>query len=49
MVDKYKDNEFHSTDVKQGDIIIFNSFLVHKSGNNITDNIRWVVIWDIMI
>ena len=27
--------------MKQGDIILFNSFLVHKSGNNITDSIRW--------
>ena len=41
MVDKYKKEDFVSFDVKQGDIILFNSFLVHKSGNNNTDNIRW--------
>tara|TARA_Y100000768_G_C23891029_1_gene640139 strand:+ start:286 stop:1101 length:816 start_codon:yes stop_codon:yes gene_type:complete len=41
LVKNYKETDFISFDVKQGDIILFNSFLVHKSGNNITDNIRW--------
>ena len=41
IINKYKENEFISFDIKQGDIILFNSFLVHKSGNNITNNIRW--------
>lgn len=41
MVNNYNDNEFISYDVKAGDIIIFNSLLVHKSGNNITNHIRW--------
>jgi phytanoyl-CoA hydroxylase len=41
LVENYKETDFISFDVKQGDIILFNSFLVHKSGNNITDNIRW--------
>lgn len=39
LVDGFSD--FNSIDFKQGDCIFFSSFLVHKSGNNITDNIRW--------
>ncbi|GAC20083.1 phytanoyl-CoA dioxygenase family protein [Paraglaciecola arctica] len=30
-----------SAEVEQGDIVIFSSFLVHQSGDNITNNIRW--------
>ena len=41
MVDKFTKDDFISFNVKQGDLILFNSFLVHKSGNNITDKIRW--------
>lgn len=41
MVNKYNEDDFISYDVKVGDALIFNSFLVHKSGNNITNNIRW--------
>uniref|UniRef100_A0A6C0LY94 Uncharacterized protein n=1 Tax=viral metagenome TaxID=1070528 RepID=A0A6C0LY94_9ZZZZ len=41
IVNNYKDTDFISFNVKKGDIIFFNSFLVHKSGNNITNNIRW--------
>lgn len=41
LVENYEEKDFISFDVKQGDIILFNSFLVHKTGNNITDNIRW--------
>jgi phytanoyl-CoA hydroxylase len=41
LVDKFNDDDFKSCDVKQGDAIFFSSFLVHKSGDNITNNIRW--------
>ena len=41
LVSGYKEADFISFDMKQGDVILFNSFLVHKSGDNITDNIRW--------
>lgn len=41
MVDKYKENDYISFNVRQGDIILFNNFLVYKSGKNVTDNIRW--------
>jgi phytanoyl-CoA hydroxylase len=30
-----------SAEVEQGDIVIFSSFLVHQSGDNITNKIRW--------
>jgi len=41
LVDKYNKESFVSYDMKQGDVIFFSSFLVHKSGDNITSNIRW--------
>ena len=41
LVNDYKEEDFISFDVNQGDAIFFSSFLVHKSGNNDTDNIRW--------
>ena len=41
FVDKYTDEDFISQDFKIGGIFVFSSFLVHRSGNNITDNIRW--------
>jgi len=41
LVHGYNEGDFVSFDMKQGDIILFNSFLVHKSGDNTTDDIRW--------
>lgn len=41
LVDCFNDDEFISFNVEQGDIVLFSAFLVHKSGNNITRNIRW--------
>lgn len=41
LVNDFNNDDFKSTDVKQGDAIFFSSFLVHSSGNNITNNIRW--------
>jgi phytanoyl-CoA hydroxylase len=37
------DNEFIQTEFKVGDILVFSAFLIHQSGNNITNNIRWSV------
>lgn len=34
-------DKFISYDVKMGDIIVFNAFLVHQSGNNISNHFRW--------
>jgi phytanoyl-CoA hydroxylase len=41
LVNQFSDEDFISLDLNQGDTLFFSSFLVHKSGNNITDNIRW--------
>lgn len=38
-----KDEDFVQTEFKVGDILIFSSFLIHQSGNNVTNNIRWSV------
>ncbi|MEZ4905556.1 MAG: phytanoyl-CoA dioxygenase family protein [Spirosomataceae bacterium] len=37
------DNDFVQTEFEVGDLLIFSAFLVHQSGNNITNNIRWSV------
>ena len=39
-IDNYKD-EFIDVEVKQGDILVFSSFLIHRSGNNSSDQPRW--------
>lgn len=41
VVEKYSDNDFLSVELNAGDVLFFSSFLVHRSGNNITDSIRW--------
>jgi len=35
------DDEYKSIEMNAGDVLTFSSFLVHRSGNNITDAIRW--------
>jgi ectoine hydroxylase-related dioxygenase (phytanoyl-CoA dioxygenase family) len=35
------ESEYLSIEVKKGDVLFFSAFLVHRSGNNISDNIRW--------
>ncbi|OEK05218.1 phytanoyl-CoA dioxygenase family protein [Roseivirga misakiensis] len=35
------ESEYVSIDVKKGDALFFSSFLVHRSGNNSSENIRW--------
>jgi hypothetical protein len=39
--EKYPDSTFRSIEVEAGDCLIFSTFLVHRSGNNTTDRIRW--------
>jgi ectoine hydroxylase-related dioxygenase (phytanoyl-CoA dioxygenase family) len=43
MIDKnvYKDESFTSISVNVGDALLFSSFLIHQSGNNITNTPRW--------
>ncbi|GAB2800174.1 hypothetical protein GCM10027275_52750 [Rhabdobacter roseus] len=38
-----REEEFVQTEFEVGDLLIFSSFLVHRSGNNVTHNIRWSV------
>ncbi|MCU0467970.1 MAG: phytanoyl-CoA dioxygenase family protein [Arcicella sp.] len=37
------EEDFVQTEFKVGDLLLFSAFLVHRSGNNITRNIRWSV------
>lgn len=39
----YKESDFVPVEVKAGDALVFSSFLVHRSGNNVTNHIRWSV------
>lgn len=38
-----KDEDFIQTEFEVGDLLIFSAFLVHQSGNNTTNQIRWSV------
>ena len=38
-----KTEDFVQTEFEIGDMLVFSSFLVHQSGNNVTNNIRWSV------
>jgi phytanoyl-CoA hydroxylase len=40
-VDGFSDADFESIEAEQGDVLVFSSFLVHRSGTNSTDSIRW--------
>lgn len=40
-VEQFADDDFVTVEVEQGDALIFSSFLVHRSGTNATDSIRW--------
>jgi phytanoyl-CoA hydroxylase len=35
------DEQYQPIEVDAGDALFFSSFLVHRSGNNVTDSIRW--------
>ncbi len=39
--DQINESEFVSVEMNKGDLLIFNSFLVHRSGTNVTDRVRW--------
>jgi phytanoyl-CoA hydroxylase len=41
QVDGFEDSEFVPIEVEQGDALFFSAFLVHRSGTNATDRIRW--------
>ena len=41
VVDSNIYNNFKSFEYEIGDLLIFSAFLIHKSGDNLTNNIRW--------
>jgi hypothetical protein len=41
MVDRYSDDAFVSCPTRAGDALFFSAFLVHRSGTNVTDAVRW--------
>lgn len=41
LVDRYSDDDFISVETEAGDALVFSSYLVHRSGKNITDRVRW--------
>lgn len=41
LVDRYGDEDFVSVETEAGDALIFSSYLVHRSGKNVTDRVRW--------
>lgn len=40
-IENATDDEFIPVEVEAGDALFFSSFLVHRSGNNVMDSIRW--------
>ena len=40
-IDFINEDDFVSLEVEAGDMVIFSSFLIHRSGNNKTESIRW--------
>lgn len=38
-----KDEDFIQTEFEVGDLLIFSAFLIHQSGDNVTQNIRWSI------
>jgi phytanoyl-CoA hydroxylase len=40
-IDGLSDEQYQSVEINAGDVLFFSAFLVHRSGNNVTDSIRW--------
>jgi phytanoyl-CoA hydroxylase len=40
-IDGLSEESYQSIEVRAGDALFFSAFLVHRSGNNVTDSIRW--------
>ncbi len=43
ITDDLREEDYVQTEYEVGDVLIFSAFLVHRSGNNVTRNIRWSV------
>ena len=40
-IERTNDDQYISVEVKAGDALFFSAFLIHRSGDNTTDSIRW--------
>lgn len=40
-IDGLSDEQYQAVPVEAGDALFFSAFLVHRSGDNVTDSIRW--------
>jgi phytanoyl-CoA hydroxylase len=40
-IEGIQDDQYQSVEMKAGDVLFFSAFLVHRSGDNVTDSIRW--------
>jgi phytanoyl-CoA hydroxylase len=40
-IEGLRDEQYQSIEINAGDVLFFSAFLVHRSGNNVTDSIRW--------
>lgn len=40
-IEGLRDDQYESVEMNAGDALFFSAFLVHRSGNNVTDSIRW--------
>jgi phytanoyl-CoA hydroxylase len=43
ITENLSDEDFVQCEFEVGDLLIFSAFLVHRSGNNVTEDIRWSV------
>lgn len=43
ITDTLQEEDYIQTEYEVGDVLLFSAFLVHRSGNNVTRNIRWSV------
>jgi phytanoyl-CoA hydroxylase len=43
LAQDYPDEQYVETDMNPGDLLVFSAMLVHRSGNNTSNNIRWSV------
>jgi phytanoyl-CoA hydroxylase len=40
-IEGLRDDQYESIEMEAGDVLFFSAFLIHRSGNNVTDSIRW--------
>lgn len=40
-IEGLREEQYQSVEINAGDVLFFSAFLVHRSGDNVTDSIRW--------